>query len=326
MRIFLPFLLVLALPTRHASLSGSGAGVEVKVCKGVSESPDIIKAVLRACILICVAYLPALRVTGEVQALVRKSSPPDFWEIAKEYEKVLHDYVPRLLGSAATYFESTNFTDITSSMNHIVSATTAFRDNIKGALDAHHITFDIFTEELEGTFMTIVNKIENIPLPDKASGHAERAEMVEKVLDDTERELKKLAARYEIEEDIAAYLMALKPRVKALIVTVSDINEQYPQLLPVLAFSVAALLVPESWILRPFLSMFGFGPMGPVKGSTAALLQSRFWGAAVDGDSWFSWLQAAGMGAIPTWGGLVTKVPLLVGGLLAMLLPCCNRG
>ena len=36
--------------------------------------------------------------------------------------------------------------------------------------------------------------------------------------------------------------------------------------------------------------------------------------------SWFSWLQAAGMGVIPKWAGLlVTKVPLLVGGLLAML-------
>ena len=27
------------------------------------------------------------------------------------------------------------------------------------------------------------------------------------------------------------------------------------------------MLIPESWILRPFLSIFGFGPAGPVKGA-----------------------------------------------------------
>jgi hypothetical protein len=123
---------------------------------------------------------------------------------------------------------------------------------------------------------------------------------------------------------------------------IGDINEQHPQLLPALAFSVTALLIPESWILRPFLSLFGFGPAGPVKGalksqnctfeaqlytvgSAAAWLQRRLWGAAVESGSWFSWLQAAGMGVIPKWAGLVTKVPLLVGGLLATLLPCFGR-
>ena len=126
-----------------------------------------------------------------------------------------------------------------------------------------------------------------------------------------------------------------------LIYHIGDINEQYPQLLPTLAFSVAALLIPESWILRPFLSLFGFGPIGPVKGarkyqnrtieaeravgSAAALLQRLFWGRAVASGSWFSWLQAAGMGTIPKWAGLV-KVPLVIGGLLATLLPCCKRG
>jgi len=274
------------------------------------------------------AYLPsALRMTSIIQALVApKPSSSDFWEMAMESEKVVQDYVPRLLESAATYFKSTNFTDIKFTMNHIVSATATFRDNIKDALDAHHITFDTLTEELEGIFVVIKNDLEKIPPPDKAPGHADREEMVDKVLDDTARELMKLATRYGIEEEIVeTYILALKPQVQALTVAVGDINEQHPKLLPILAFSVAVLLIPESWILRPFLSLFGFGPAGPVKGSVAAWLQRRFWGAAVDAGSWFSWLQAAGMGVIPKWASLVTKVPLLVGGLSAMLLPCFNR-
>ena len=55
-----------------------------------------------------------------------------------------------------------------------------------------------------------------------------------------------------------------------------------------------------------------------IVGSAAAWLQRRFWGAAVDPGSWFSWLQAAGMGVLPKWAGLVTKTPLLIGGILAM--------
>ena len=124
---------------------------------------------------------------------------------------------------------------------------------------------------------------------------------------------------------------------------IGDINEQHPQLLTTLVFSVATLLIPESWILRPFLSLLGFGPAGPIKGalkhqnhtfeahvsavgSAATWLQRRFWGGAVRAGSWFALLQAAGMGVIPKWAGLVTKVPLLVGGLLAMSLPRFNRG
>ncbi|KAI9460432.1 hypothetical protein HD554DRAFT_2133956 [Boletus coccyginus] len=261
----------------------------------------------------------ALRVAGTAQAFVApKLSPSDFWEMTKKSEKNLQDYVCSLLPAAAMYLKSTKFTDIASAMNHIVSATATFRNNIQGALDAHHITFDVFTVELEGAFMAIMNKLQKVPLPDKAPGHAERAEMVDKVLDDAAQELIKLTARYGIaEEVVTTYLAALKPKVQALTVAVGDINEQHPKLFPTLTFSVAVLLIPESWILGPFLRLFGFGPAGPVKGSAATWMQRRFWGGAIRAGSWFSCLQAAGMGKLPVWAGLVTKTPLLIGGWLA---------
>ncbi|KAF8545927.1 hypothetical protein OG21DRAFT_1306960 [Imleria badia] len=246
--------------------------------------------------------------------------------MAKESEKSLEVYVHLLLEAAVTYFESTNFTDITSAMNHIVSATATFRDDIKDALDARNITLDTFAQDLEGMFMTIVNDLENIPPPDKAPGHAERAEMVGKVLDDASQALIELATSHGIEEEVVAtYLLALKPQVQTLTVVIGDINEQFPQLLPALTFSATILLIPESWILRPFLSLFGFGPSGPIKGLPAAWLQRYFWGAAVESGSWFAWLQAAGMGGLPEWAGLITKAPLLIGGVLAMLLPGLNH-
>lgn len=45
------------------------------------------------------------------------------------------------------------------------------------------------------------------------------------------------------------------------------IVERHPQLLPILAFSVVGMFIPESWILRPFLGLFGFGPAGPLEGA-----------------------------------------------------------
>lgn len=39
-------------------------------------------------------------------------------------------------------------------------------------------------------------------------------------------------------------------------------------LLKTLLFTAASLIIPEFWLLRPLLSVFGFGPLGPVKGLT----------------------------------------------------------
>ena len=148
-------------------------------------------------------------------------SPSDFWEMAKTSEKNLQDYVGSLLGAAATYLKCTKFMDITSAMDHIVSATATFRNNIQGTLDAHHVTFDVFTVELEGAFTAIMNNLPKVSLPDKAPGHAERAEMVDRVLEDAAQELIKLTTRYGIAEGVVtSYLAALKPKVQALTVAV----------------------------------------------------------------------------------------------------------
>ena len=169
------------------------------------------------------AYIPpTLRLTSATQNLViPKRSPSGWWDTAKKYEQVLQDYIPRMLESAAAYFKSTRFTDITSAMNNIVHATTTFRDNINDALHVHHITLDALTKELEVVFMAIVHDLENIPSPNKAPGRAEREEMVDKIMDDSELALNDVATRYGIEvEVVTTYLHLLKPQVHALMVTI----------------------------------------------------------------------------------------------------------
>ena len=100
------------------------------------------------------------------------------------------------------------------------------------------------------------------------------------------------------------------------------------------------MLIPESWILRPLLSMMGYGPYGPIKGrqsiddyhrqmdlsyyeplgSPAAWAQRRLWGAAVSKGSWFAFLQRAGMKGIsvrPVMGAIGGAIGAMIG-----LLPC----
>ena len=174
------------------------------------------------------AYQPGiyLRFASAVQAFAAPPpSPSDFWEKVKEYEQSLQDYVPRLLKSAEAYFKSTAFTDIAHAMEDIVRTTATFRNSIQDSLDAHHITLDMLTEELEAIFTGVVHNLENVPPPSEAPGHAERDGVVNKVLDDTELALIDLLTRYGIEAEVVKnFLDTLRPRVCALIVAVGRLN------------------------------------------------------------------------------------------------------
>jgi hypothetical protein len=46
-----------------------------------------------------------------------------------------------------------------------------------------------------------------------------------------------------------------------------DLVEQHPDLLSAVLFTVAVMLIPEYWLLRPLLRVFGFWPLGPGKGA-----------------------------------------------------------
>ncbi|RDB25051.1 hypothetical protein Hypma_007814 [Hypsizygus marmoreus] len=101
------------------------------------------------------------------------------------------------------------------------------------------------------------------------------------------------------ERDARAKFGEIEPHVKNVLLVTGQLVDNHPILVKTLVFSGAALLIPEAWLLRPILALFGFGPSGPVKGSAAADAQRRFWGAAVAEGSWFSHLQRAGMKGIP---------------------------
>jgi hypothetical protein len=46
-----------------------------------------------------------------------------------------------------------------------------------------------------------------------------------------------------------------------------DLVEQHPELAITLSVAAIAMLLPELWLLRQVLRMFGFGAQGPIKGT-----------------------------------------------------------
>jgi hypothetical protein len=76
------------------------------------------------------------------------------------------------------------------------------------------------------------------------------------------------------------------------------------------------VVLPELWLLRQVLRMFGFGPLGPVKGAflhdcgaerlfnmifvggVAAWMQRWLFGPAVPKGGWFAMLQSLAMKAV----------------------------
>jgi len=77
------------------------------------------------------------------------------------------------------------------------------------------------------------------------------------------------------------------------------------------------MVLPQLWILRQVLRIFGFGPLGPIKGSflydcdaerlfnmtlivggIAAWLQAWLFGPAIPKGSWFAMLQRLAMKAV----------------------------
>ena len=84
---------------------------------------------------------------------VPQPSLPDIWEMAKDIEHTLEDYVLHLLGSVAELIQSTVLTDAATATSTIINATATFRESIQGTLDDPHVTFDVLEEELETIFM-----------------------------------------------------------------------------------------------------------------------------------------------------------------------------
>lgn len=182
------------------------------------------------------------------------------------------------------------------SIADVVFKVQAMEYDIHDDLEVHGISsdriFDMFSAKLASMFEDLKAEFSE-PAPEKQTAeYKDRAVMVDRFLDMVENGFVRISALWRMpESDARKSFGIIKAELKsAILITVNLILNH-----PGLFISVALLLIPEGWFLGPLLRIFGFGLLGPVKGSAAAWIQGQLWGGFIKEGSWFAVLQSAGM-------------------------------
>ncbi|TFK44810.1 hypothetical protein BDQ12DRAFT_36758 [Crucibulum laeve] len=234
--------------------------------------------------------------------LLTSRSPFDFWRAAKELGDTLTAYTDKELHDAANRYNvaAEKITEFKGEILQVVSNTQSLAKGLSAALEEHGFTLDDISEKLSLEFALVMEEMKtelSEPLPeDQTDRYRVRATMISISLQKVENAFVKVMAMCAISEsDARSRFQELRPGIEHVLLITGNFIDNHPQLVEIILFSGAALIIPESWFLRPLLSLFGFGPYGPVKGSTAAWAQRTFWGGAVKEGSWFARMQSAGM-------------------------------
>jgi len=269
------------------------------------------------------------RVTGSIVAFIKQHVPSQspmfrtkdvvdldkehFWERARELGDTARRYGEKLMEDAKARSKDVRekIGEMKDRMDAIVRGATALHQElgvstVKGRRSA------VSTDEIAGDLERALGKVleelnERFPAPDQAPGHEERQKVVAVALEKAGAALVAVCVKHGMEEErVGEHWGTVRPAIESMVVLLGDVVEQHPDLLSALLFTFAMMLIPEYFVLRPILGVFGFGPAGPVKGSAASWAQRVFYGAAVNKGSWFAYLDQAAMTlkAPGTWGWL----------------------
>ncbi|KAJ7797283.1 hypothetical protein B0H14DRAFT_2911950 [Mycena olivaceomarginata] len=239
--------------------------------------------------------------------------PEHFWQRARE----LGDAARRMRQRASKDVRD-KIGELKARMDSIVHAATALHELKKLTVKRRESDDDddddsrVSTTDLAGDLERALEKVLEelqvmFPAPNEAPGHEDRQKAVSSALEKAGAELKAVCGKHGMdEENVAAHWETIQGAIENMVVLLGDLVEQHPDLLNILLFTGAVMLIPEYWVLRPVLGLFGFGPTGPGKGTVASWAQRVFYGAAVPEGSWFALLQKAAMAerARSWWGWL----------------------
>ncbi|KAJ7044758.1 hypothetical protein C8F04DRAFT_595908 [Mycena alexandri] len=215
-------------------------------------------------------------------------------------------------------------------MEAIVRSATALHEELQASvkLRSRDVSAEDMSGDLQRAFEKVVEELkEMFPAPEKAPGHEERRVVITAALEKAGVALTEVCTKYGMDEErVNAHWRTVRPAIEGMVVVLGDLAEQHPDLLSALLFTGAVMLIPNYVILRPLLGIFGFGPTGPIKGTTASWAQRVFYGAAVNKGSWFAYLDKAAMTIkAPGWlGWLGGVIGVGLGG--SIFASCGGRG
>ncbi|OJA12007.1 hypothetical protein AZE42_10137 [Rhizopogon vesiculosus] len=175
-----------------------------------------------------------------------------------------------------------------------IANTTTLHQLVLEAAEKHGITIDSMNEELVHIFHAAFEELKvKFPTPDEASGHDSRTTMINAVLDRIEEDFIQFAIKQGVSEELLkSHFTSLKFHVQLIVVIIgTDLVEQHPNFAITLLVATIVMLLPELWLLRQVLHLFGIG-------GVAAWLQRWLFGAAVPAGGWFATLQYLAMKAV----------------------------
>ncbi|KXN85350.1 hypothetical protein AN958_11450 [Leucoagaricus sp. SymC.cos] len=229
----------------------------------------------------------------------------NWWEEAQKYGPKAGQVV---LNAVVKWYQETAHlvSNLKIAMDDTVQEVRNVRVELETFIAEKDITMDhvseVLSEEIGKAYKELKDDI-TVPLPENPSEKAKRrSELIEEALRKVDRAYVQAMVRLGIPDEQAdQQFQAVLPKIHNVLLVAGNIIDHHPFLLDSVIFGVSMLLLPEVQILRPIMALFGFGPLGPVKGSTAAWLQSRFWGGFVKAGSWFAILQKVGMTLTGSW-------------------------
>ncbi|OJA16723.1 hypothetical protein AZE42_12356 [Rhizopogon vesiculosus] len=230
-----------------------------------------------------------------------------FWDKVTELGPKFQGHTDGLFHYAMELYPSDTITEFKASVGNVTSTATTLHQVISEAAEQHGIPLDSMKGELGDIFNSMFEELkEQFPPPDEAPSHENRMAMITTALDRIEGGFLQFAINHGVsEEPLKSHSNSLKLHAQSIVVTIGtlpifcgDLVEQHPDLAITLLVAAITVLLPELWLLRQVLRMFGFGPGGPVKGGVAAWLQRWLFGPAVPKGGWFATLQHLAMKAV----------------------------
>ncbi|KAF5354991.1 hypothetical protein D9756_005389 [Leucocoprinus leucothites] len=230
----------------------------------------------------------------------------EFWDEAKKFGpkvgQIVLDEIVKVYAETAHVVGT-----LKSAANDVVGEAQQLRNELQIIMEQKNITIehlsDVLSNEIGQTYMELIRDNDITTLPESRNERAQaRAELIDKVLPKVGVAYIRTTVKLGVpDEQAEQQFQRVSPKVKHILLVTGSFIDDHPHLLEFVIFSASVLLLPEIQILRPIMSMFGFGPLGPIKGTTAAWLQSRFWGGFVKSGSWFAILQKISMTLTGSW-------------------------
>ncbi|KAG1875432.1 hypothetical protein DFJ58DRAFT_756287 [Suillus subalutaceus] len=230
-----------------------------------------------------------------------------FWDKIIELSPNVKEYADEFFHHAVELYPSEMLTEFRESMVNVSATATVLCKVCGGAAEDSGVSLHTIIEEQKDIFVVLFEDLmKTFPPPGEAAGHDNRTIMINAALDRFEEGFLGVTTKLGVSEELLeSHTSSLKFVVQHVAVTIGDLAEQHPEIVNALLLIVIAelspLLLPEmgtlfgGWLLRPLLHMFGFGPLGPIKGGIAAWLQRWVYGATIPKGAWFAALQRLGM-------------------------------